>query len=86
MSIHPSLKPSRTRLRSVRKRWERFKRLQEKDKRSKIVFGMPKERNIKFKVKKKEKEKKVNLVQDALLPSELKIEKKKSKDTDVKRR
>ena len=80
MSIHSSLKSSKTDLRSVRKRWERFKLLQEKDKHSKLVFGMPKEKNVKFKVKKKEKEKKIDLAQEALLPSEMKVVKKKSKD------
>jgi len=80
MSVHPSLKRSHTKLRTVRKRWERFRLLQEKDKRSKIVFGMPKEKIVTFKIKKKVKEKKTNLLDVALTLTPDKKVKKTSKD------
>lgn len=80
MSVHPSLKRSHTKLRSVRKRWERFKQIQEKDKHSKIVYGLPKEKIVVFKVKKKVKEKKTNLLDTILTPTSDKKVKKTSKD------
>ncbi len=55
MSIHPSLRPSKGRgHRSVFKRFERIKMLSEKDKwrEGESVFGLPKVKSIKIRVKK----------------------------------
>lgn len=55
MSIHPSLRPSKGKgHRSVFKRFERIKMLSEKDKwhEGESIFGLPKVKSIKIKVKK----------------------------------
>lgn len=55
MSIHPSLRPSKGKgHRSVFKRFERIKMLSEKDKwhEGESVFGLPKVKSIKIRVKK----------------------------------
>lgn len=62
MSIHPSLRPSKGRgHRSVFKRFERIKILAEKDKWKEegSVFGLPKVKSIKIKVKKEKSEAKI---------------------------
>lgn len=62
MSIHPSLRPSKGKgHRSVFKRFERIKMLAEKDKwkESGSVFGLPKVKSIKIKVKKEKSEAKI---------------------------
>lgn len=62
MSIHPSLRPSKGKgHRSVFKRFERIKMLSEKDKwkEEESVFGLPKVKSIKIKVKKEKSEAKV---------------------------
>lgn len=59
MSIHPSLRPSKGRgHRSVFKRFERVKMLAEKDKwkEDESVFGLPKVKSVKIKVKKEKSE------------------------------
>ena len=58
MSIHPSFKNKNREKRTVRKRWERFKILCKKDKSPSSLFGLPKEKIIKFKIKKEKKEEK----------------------------
>ncbi len=60
MSQHKSLKSnSNVKARSVKKRWERLQTLIAKGKIIKSVFGLPKEKVIRFKVKAgKEDEKK----------------------------
>lgn len=60
MSIHPSLRPSKGKgHRSVFKRFERIKILLEKDKWKEgiSVFGLPKVKSIKIRVKKEKTEK-----------------------------
>lgn len=60
MSIHPSLRPAKGKgHRSVFKRFERVKMLLEKDKWKEgvSVFGLPKVKSIKIKVKKEKAEK-----------------------------
>ena len=62
MSIHPSLRPSKGKgHRSVFKRFERIKMLSEKDKWKveESVFGLPKVKSVKIKVKKEKSEAKV---------------------------
>lgn len=62
MSIHPSLRPSKGRgHRSVFKRFERIKMLADKDKwkEEDSVFGLPKVKSLKIKVKKEKSEAKV---------------------------
>ena|SRR3989344_4873286 len=62
MSIHPSLRPSKGKgHRSVFKRFERIKMLAEKDKwkEEESVFGLPKVKSIKIKVKKEKSEAKI---------------------------
>ncbi|MFA5147593.1 MAG: small basic protein [Candidatus Omnitrophota bacterium] len=62
MSIHPSLRPSKGRgHRSVFKRFERIKMLADKDKwkEDDSVFGLPKVKSLKIKVKKEKSEAKV---------------------------
>ncbi|HOX10214.1 MAG TPA: small basic protein [Candidatus Omnitrophota bacterium] len=62
MSIHPSLRPSKGRgHRSVFKRFERIKMLSDKDKwgEKDSVFGLPKVKSLKIKVKKEKSEAKV---------------------------
>ncbi len=59
MSIHPSLRPSKGKgHRSVFKRFERIKMLAEKDKwkEEESVFGLPKVKSLKIKVKKEKTE------------------------------
>lgn len=59
MSIHPSLRPSKGRgHRSVFKRFERIKMLADKDKwkEEESVFGLPKVKSVKIKVKKEKSE------------------------------
>lgn len=58
MSIHPSFKNKNREKRTVRKRWERFKTLCKKDKSPSSLFGLPKEKIVKFKIKKEKKEEK----------------------------
>ncbi len=55
MSIHKSLKPTKVKFRSVRKRWERLKELLETGKKAKI-YAQPKEKRIKIKDKVKKEE------------------------------
>ncbi len=55
MSIHKSLKPTKIKFRSVRKRWERLKELLEKGKKAQI-YAQPKEKRIKLKEKKAKEE------------------------------
>jgi len=61
MSIHKSFKSNLTdKKRSVRKRWERMRSLmlQEKfDRKKDSVFALPKEKIVRFKIKKEKKEK-----------------------------
>lgn len=60
MSIHPSLRPAKGKgHRSVFKRFERVKMLLDKDKwkQGESVFGLPKVKSIKIKVKKEKTEK-----------------------------
>jgi small basic protein (TIGR04137 family) len=62
MSIHPSLRPSKGRgHRSVFKRFERIKMLADKDKwkEEDSVFGLPKVKSLKVRVKKEKSEAKV---------------------------
>jgi small basic protein (TIGR04137 family) len=62
MSIHPSLRPSKGKgHRSVFKRFERIKMLSGKDKwkEGESVFGLPKVKSIKIRVKKEKSEAKV---------------------------
>lgn len=62
MSIHPSLRPSKGKgHRSVFKRFERIKILAEKDKwkENESVFGLPKVKSVKIKVKKEKSEAKI---------------------------
>jgi small basic protein (TIGR04137 family) len=72
MSMHQSLKGNnKGKKRSVRKRWERMRSLmlQKKfDKEKQSVFGLPKEKVVRFKIKKEKKEKEnlslVDIVQE----------------------
>jgi len=63
MSIHKSLKgDTKNKHRTVRKRWERIRSLmiqQKFDREKDSVFGLPKEKIIKFKIKKEKKEEEV---------------------------
>ena len=71
MSIHPSLRPSKGKgHRSVFKRFERIKMLAEKDKwkEGESVFGLPKVKSIKIKVKKEKSEAKVAAEGAAVAP------------------
>ena len=81
MSIHSSLKNKDKKRKSVRNRLQRYLELLKKGSTPKSVFALPKEKIIEFKVKKKEKEKKVEVVESLIIPitSEPKA-KKKSKD------
>lgn len=85
MSIHRSLKSNTNQSkRTVHKRWERVRSLmlQKKfDREKDSVFGLPKQKIIKYKIKKEKKEKEEkSLVELATTPVEDKKEKKKSKD------
>jgi len=72
MSIHPSLRPSKGKgHRSVFKRFERIKMLAEKDKwkEGESVFGLPKVKSIKIKVKKEKSEAKIAAEGAAVVPA-----------------
>ena len=64
MSIHRSLKSNtKDKHRTVRKRWERIRSLilqQKFDRGKDSVYGLPKEKIIKFKIKKEKKEEDIN--------------------------
>ncbi len=73
MSIHPSLRPSKGKgHRSVFKRFERIKMLADKDKwkDEDSVFGLPKVKSIKIKVKKEKSEAKIAAEAAAAAPVE----------------
>jgi hypothetical protein len=79
MSIHSSLKRNKKKKKSVRKRLERYFELIKKGIKPETPFALPKEKVIKFKVKKKEKEeKKLEIIDIISIPE--KKDKKKSKD------
>ncbi len=60
MSLHSSLKSSKYKnIRSVKKRYERLQSLLEKGKEVLSVFGLPKEKIIRLKIKKEKKEEKL---------------------------
>jgi len=83
MSIHHSFKRKRTGHRTVRKRWERLRSLilqQKWNKEHHSVFTLPKERNIRLKLK---KEKKEETVETPLALETFKSDKKKKKSKDV---
>ncbi|MFC1666669.1 small basic protein [Candidatus Omnitrophota bacterium] len=74
MSQHPSLKSSKSgkKLRTVLKRYERFFTLKEKGrlKDDSSVFGMPKLKVVRAKIKKEKAEEKPEEVQAAAAPAE----------------
>lgn len=64
MSIHKSLKSDRNASkRSVRKRWERIRSLilKKKFEQGQSPYGLPKEKVVKYKIKKEKKEQKEGL-------------------------
>jgi len=83
MSIHQSFKRKKGKHRTVHKRWERLRSLKLKEKWDKEhnIFCLPKERNIRLKVKKEEKKEKI---ETPTLSTEVwKPEKGKKKSRDV---
>ncbi len=70
MSIHSSFKKNKNEHRTVKKRWERLKALREKGKTVLSIFGLPKEKIIRYKLKKEPKEEtKKTLVEIAQEPT-----------------
>jgi len=74
--------------RNVRKRFERIQKLIKEAKYLKSVYNLPKEKIVRLKIKKLKEEKKEITPAFGLSTSEIEknASKKKSKDTDIKRR
>ena len=92
MSMDKSLKRNKWKeKRNVRKRYERVEKLIKEARFLKSVYNLPKEKIVRLKIKKLKEEKKEETstpiidIHDTLSSTKIK-EKKKSKDTDIKRK